>query len=104
MCIQVQAFKLAGFTATVRYAGGCMSAANIVSANTKVDNLNTFATQATALYTAQRSALNTANGAKYEGEAMLTKFYNRIADYTQLTTDYSKYLAYINGFAAKAVG
>jgi len=104
MCIKVQAFKAAGFTATARYTGGCISGGNIVTVNTKVDNLNTFATAATTLYTGQRTALSTANGAKYESEALLTKFFSRIADYNVLKSDYSTYTNYINAFTKKATG
>merc|ERR1711977_460335 len=78
-----------------------MSNQQISNANNWGTHLNSFANAATNLYTGQRSALNTANGSKFEGEAMLTKFYNQITDYNQLNTDYSSYAAYINGFQNK---
>jgi len=104
MCIQVQAFKTAGFTATARYTGGCISATNIATVNTNVDNLNTFATAATTLYTNQRSTLAAASGSKGAAEALLTKFHTQITDYTQLSTDYATYVAYIDAFQTKGAG
>jgi len=104
MCIQVQAFKNAGYTATNRYTGGCMSSSNIATANTYVDNLNTFATAANTLYTNQRTTLAASGGSKGAGEALLTKFNTRITDYTQLNSDYSTYVSYIDGFQTKGTG
>jgi len=98
MCIVVQTFKAAGFTATNRYTGGCMSSANIATANTYVNNLYTFYQSANTLYTNERSTLSAASGSKYEGEAMLTKFYNQISDYNTLAADFSSYYNYINAF------
>jgi len=43
-------------------------------------------------------ALNSSGGAKYEGEAVLTKFYNQMSDYSVLITDFASYYNYINGF------
>jgi len=99
MCIVVQTFKAAGFTATNRYTGGCMSSSNITAANTNVNNLYTFYQSANTLYTNQRTTLNSASGSKVEGEAMLTKFFNQIADYNTLATDFSTYYSFINAFS-----
>jgi len=61
MCISVPAFKGASHTASGRYTGGCMSASSITQANTLVNNLYTFYTSATTLYTAQRSGKSILN-------------------------------------------
>jgi len=98
MCIQVQAFKTAGYTATNRYTGGCMTTANIASANTYVDNLNTFATAANTLYDNQKNTLDGASGSKGAADALLLKYSNQVSDYTALNTDFSTYMNYINAF------
>merc|ERR1711988_427036 len=98
MCMPVPTFKAASFTVTNRYTGGCMSSANIATANTYVNNLYTFYQSANTLYTNERSTLNAASGSKYESEALLTKFYNNVSNYQTINTDFSTYYTYISTF------
>jgi len=98
MCISVTTFSDAGFTGTGRYTGSCLSSSNISQANTYITNLNTFATAANTLYDNQKTTLSSASGSKYEGDALLTKYSNQVADYTALSSNFSTYYAYINAF------
>jgi len=72
MCMPVPAFKALSYTVTNRYTGGCMSSADIATANTYVNNLYTFYQSANTLYTNERNTLNAASGTKFESEALLT--------------------------------
>jgi len=98
MCISVSTFRAAGYTASNRYSGGCISSSNIIVANGYVNNLYTFYTSANTLYTNMRSTLASASGSKYEGEALLTKFSTNLSNYQTINTDFATYYTYIAGF------
>jgi len=99
-CIIIKDFEAYGYKPVNRYnySGLCMSILNVASTNTMVMNLGTFYYSAKALYTLQRNTLSQASGSKYEADAMLTKFSNKIADYNTLNTDFSTYYTFINSF------
>jgi len=98
MCISIPDFNSLSYTATNRYNGGCLSSADLSTADTYITNLYTFYQSANTLYTAQQATLAASGGAKYEAEAMLSKFFNQLSDYNTLKSDFSTFYTYIKAF------
>jgi hypothetical protein len=102
-CIMVQTFSNAGYSATTRYTGSCVT--SISQSHTLFSNLASFATSANMLYTDMvtgTNGLDDTSGPGTEGTTLFTKLNNSATNWSALQSLMANQWAFVNALDVKS--